>query len=107
MKMKVFVCIFKVGYTLVHMAIRFHREDMLAVLLTATEASAKASKRVPCMVCPDLATDIRRQVVTSIRQRKGEFACSYLTDCATFSLPAGNYVYSLWIDNESRRSILN
>uniref|UniRef100_A0A2C9JT89 ubiquitinyl hydrolase 1 n=1 Tax=Biomphalaria glabrata TaxID=6526 RepID=A0A2C9JT89_BIOGL len=79
---------FQAGYTLVHLAIRFQREDMLAILLTATDAATKATKRLPCMACPDLATDIRRQVVSSLRQRKGEFPCSFLTDCVTFSLPA-------------------
>ncbi|XP_005111227.1 ubiquitin thioesterase zranb1-B [Aplysia californica] len=78
---------FQVGYTLVHLAIRFQREDMLAILLAATEASSKASKRLPCMACPDVATDIRRQIVSSMRQRKGDFPCSFFTDCVTFSLP--------------------
>ncbi|CAG5132404.1 unnamed protein product, partial [Candidula unifasciata] len=75
-------------YTLVHLALRFQREDMLAILLTATDAAAKATKRLPCMACPDTATDIRRQVVASLRQRKGDFPISFLTDCVTFSLPA-------------------
>ncbi|KAK3743204.1 hypothetical protein RRG08_064057 [Elysia crispata] len=79
---------FQAGYTLVHLAIRFHREDMLAILLTATEAASKAAKRLPCMACPDLATDIRRQMYSSLRQRKGEFQCHFLTDCVTFYLPA-------------------
>ncbi|GFN75701.1 ubiquitin thioesterase zranb1-like [Plakobranchus ocellatus] len=79
---------FQAGYTLVHLAIRFHREDMLAILLTATDASSKAAKRLPCMACPDLATDIRRQMFSSLRQRKGEFQCHFLTDCVTFYLPA-------------------
>ncbi|KAH9520370.1 Ubiquitin thioesterase Zranb1 [Bulinus truncatus] len=79
---------FQAGYTLVHLAIRFQREDMLAILLTATDAATKATKRLPCMACPDVATDIRRQVVSSLRQRKGDFPCSFLTDCVTFSLPA-------------------
>ena len=81
--------IFEIGYTLVHLAIRFQREDMLAVLLTSTEAAAKAVKRVPSHVCPDLAADLRREISASLRQRKGDFPCYFLTECVTFALPAG------------------
>ena len=80
---------FHAGYTLVHLAIRFHREDMLAVLLTATDMAAKGKKKVPSHISPDLAADILRGIATSLRQRKGDFPCYFLTDLATFALPAG------------------
>ncbi|KAK3595311.1 hypothetical protein CHS0354_004463 [Potamilus streckersoni] len=79
---------FEVGYTLVHLALRFKTEDILAVLLTGPEISAKGFKRLPSYSCPDLDTKIRREISMSIRQRKGEFQCSYMTDCVTFALPA-------------------
>ncbi len=80
---------FQLGYTLVHLAIRFQREDMLAVLLTATDVAAKAKKRVPSHISPDLAADILREVAASLRQRKGDFPCLFVTECTTFTLPAG------------------
>ncbi|XP_013403121.1 ubiquitin thioesterase ZRANB1 [Lingula anatina] len=75
------------GYTIVHLAIRFQREDMLAVLLTSTDVASKAAKRMPSHVSPDLAAEILREISSSIRQRKGDFPCYFLTECATFALP--------------------
>ncbi|MBN3324529.1 ZRAN1 thioesterase, partial [Atractosteus spatula] len=74
------------GYTLVHLAIRFQRQDMLAILLT--EVSQQAAKCIPAMVCPELTEQIRREVAASLHQRKGDFACYFLTDLVTFTLPA-------------------
>uniref|UniRef100_A0ACB8F9H3 Ubiquitin thioesterase zranb1 n=1 Tax=Sphaerodactylus townsendi TaxID=933632 RepID=A0ACB8F9H3_9SAUR len=77
---------FDVGYTLVHLAIRFQRQDMLAILLT--EVSQHAAKCIPAMVCPELTEQIRREIAASLHQRKGDFACYFLTDLVTFTLPA-------------------
>ncbi|XP_054974712.1 ubiquitin thioesterase ZRANB1 isoform X1 [Sorex araneus] len=77
---------FDVGYTLVHLAIRFQRQDMLAMLLT--EVSQQAAKCIPAMVCPELTEQIRREIAASLHQRKGDFACYFLTDLVTFTLPA-------------------
>ncbi|XP_070326495.1 ubiquitin thioesterase ZRANB1 [Odocoileus virginianus] len=77
---------FDVGYTLVHLAIRFQRQDMLAILLT--EVSRQAAKCIPAMVCPELTEQIRREIAASLHQRKGDFACYFLTDLVTFTLPA-------------------
>uniref|UniRef100_A0A8C6U2Y1 ubiquitinyl hydrolase 1 n=1 Tax=Neogobius melanostomus TaxID=47308 RepID=A0A8C6U2Y1_9GOBI len=74
------------GFTLVHLAIRFQRQDMLAVLLT--EVSQQAAKCIPAMVCPELTEQIRREVAASLHQRKGDFTCYFLTDLVTFTLPA-------------------
>lgn len=78
---------FKVGYTLIHLAIRFQREDILAALLATTDAVSKARKRVPSYMAPDIATCIMRDVSASIRQRKGDFPCYFITDISTFALP--------------------
>ncbi|XP_060074323.1 ubiquitin thioesterase ZRANB1-like [Ylistrum balloti] len=80
---------FEVGYTLVHLAIRFRREDMLAALLTSTETPSKAVKRLPSHLSADLASEIRREILAMLRQRKGEFPCQFLTDCVTFAIPTG------------------
>ncbi|KAK0146033.1 Ubiquitin thioesterase Zranb1 [Merluccius polli] len=77
---------FGAGFTLVHLAIRFQRQDMLAVLLT--EVSQHAAKCIPPMVCPELTEQIRREIASSLHQRKGEFACYFLSDLVTFTLPA-------------------
>ena len=84
---------FEVGYTIVHLAIRFKRDDMLAVLLASTESNAKGLKRLPSHVSPDLAAEIRREISSIFRQRKsgkGEFPCQFISDCVTFALPSGN-----------------
>lgn len=81
---------FQVGYTLVHLAIRFQREDLLTALLTATDVVKKAKKRVPSHVAPDLAREILRELSIGIRRRKGDFPCYFLTDLSTFALPAGS-----------------
>ncbi|XP_076468727.1 ubiquitin thioesterase ZRANB1-like [Babylonia areolata] len=78
---------FEVGHTLVHLALRFRHEDMLAVLLAATDAASKCVKRLPCHASPDLAADIRRHIASSLRQRKGDFPCFYFSDFVTFALP--------------------
>ncbi|KAM9837433.1 ubiquitin thioesterase ZRANB1 isoform 1-T2 [Aulostomus maculatus] len=77
---------FDVGFTLVHLAIRFQRQDMLAILLT--EVNQQAAKCIPSMVCHELTEQIRREIAASLHQRKGDFACYFLTDLVTFTLPA-------------------
>ncbi|KAK2866733.1 hypothetical protein Q7C36_002789 [Tachysurus vachellii] len=77
---------FDTGFTLVHLAIRFQRQDMLAILLT--EVSQQAVKCIPAMVCPELTEQFRREIASSVHQRKGDFACYFLTDLVTFTLPA-------------------
>lgn len=80
---------FDVGHTLVHLAIRFQREDLLAILLSQIEGGGSGVKRVPSYVAPDLAADIRRHFASTIRQRKGNFPCNFVTEFPTFALPAG------------------
>ncbi|XP_059469066.1 ubiquitin thioesterase trabid [Neocloeon triangulifer] len=80
---------FDVGHTLVHLAIRFQKEDLLATLLSQIEGGGAGIKRVPSYVAPELAADVRRQVASLVRQRKGvNFPCFYVADVATFALPA-------------------
>ena len=92
---------FQTGYTLVHLAIRFQREDMLAVLLTASDVTTKARKRMPSHASPDIAADILRSMATSLRQRKGDFPCYFLTECTTFTLPAGKMCYNFYLTHWS------
>ncbi|WAR22061.1 ZRAN1-like protein, partial [Mya arenaria] len=80
---------FEVGYTLVHLALRFRRDDMVAVLLAATDIASKGFKRLPSYVCPDLSADIRREISMMMQQKKkGTFPCFFLTEFSTFTLPA-------------------
>uniref|UniRef100_A0A8C6UGL6 ubiquitinyl hydrolase 1 n=1 Tax=Neogobius melanostomus TaxID=47308 RepID=A0A8C6UGL6_9GOBI len=76
---------FDVGFTLVHLAIRFRRQDMLALLLT--EVSQQRAKCIPSMVCPELTEQIRRELSAALHQRKGELPCYCLSEPQTFSLP--------------------
>lgn len=77
---------FDVGFTLIHLAIRFQREDMLPMMLSGP--GQVGIKRVPSYVAPDLAADIRRQFSTLLRIRKGQFNCHYVQEHATFALPS-------------------
>lgn len=79
---------FDVGHTLIHLAIRFHRDEMLPLLLAQISGSGPGIKRVPSYVAPDLASDIRRHFAQSLRIRKASFNCQYVNEHATFSLPA-------------------
>lgn len=79
---------FDVGHTLIHLAIRFHRDEMLPLLLTQISGSGPGIKRVPSYVAPDLASDIRRHFAVSLRIRKASFSCTFVNEHATFSLPA-------------------
>lgn len=53
------------------------------------KVNQQAAKCIPSMVCPDLTEQIRREIAASLHQRKGDFACYFLTDLVTFTLPAG------------------
>lgn len=95
--------VYEAGHTLVHLAIRFHREDMLARLLSHFEADSlpatnggRGVKYVPSYVAPDLASAIRRHVSQALRQRKGPFPCFYLAEWATYSLPPGEQYSKSW-----------
>lgn len=79
---------FEPGHTLVHLAIRFQREDILRMLLIP-ETPHRSTKRLPSHICPELATTIRKNIAHSIRSRKGEFMCPFFTELVTFSLPGG------------------
>lgn len=80
---------FDVGYTLIHVAIRLNREEMLPMLLAQISGSGPGIKRVPSYVAPDLAADIRRYFAALLRVRKGGgFPCQYVHEHATFALPA-------------------
>lgn len=56
-----------------------------------SQVSQHAAKCIPAMVCPEVTEQIRREIAASLHQRKGDFACYFLTDLVTFTLPAGSY----------------
>lgn len=85
---------FDVGLTLVHLAIRFKREDLLASMLSF-EVTGHSVKRPPSQVCPDLSADIRKEIAISLRQRKGDFPCYFVTDILTFILPEIEFLPSV------------
>eukprot|EP00095_Tigriopus_kingsejongensis_P011587 maker-scaffold297_size217559-snap-gene-0.31 protein:Tk11587 transcript:maker-scaffold297_size217559-snap-gene-0.31-mRNA-1 annotation:"ubiquitin thioesterase trabid" len=81
--------VYETGHTLIHLAIRFHRENILATLLSIIEGVGSGGdiKCVPSYVAPDLASVIRRHIGQCQRQRKGHFNCYYITEWATYTLP--------------------
>ncbi|XP_072936319.1 ubiquitin thioesterase trabid-like isoform X2 [Epargyreus clarus] len=79
---------FDAGHTLVHLAIRFQRQDILSTLLSRISGGGPGLKRSPSYVAPDLATAIRRHIASCIRYKKGSFPCRYVNEICTFSLPA-------------------
>ena len=80
-------------YIFLPISYRFHREDMLATLLSQFDgvigSPASNVKCVPSYVAPDLASAIRRDISLTLRQRKGHFPCNYICEWATYSLPSG------------------
>ena len=80
--------VYEVGHTLVHLAFKFKRDELITVLLTP-EVKGHHLRRVPCIACPELAADIRKQMAHTMRQRKGDWRCYFFTDQVTFVLPAG------------------
>ncbi|XP_063703326.1 ubiquitin thioesterase trabid [Culicoides brevitarsis] len=81
---------FDVGHTLIHLAIRFHRDEMLPSLLARISNGPNQSyvKRVPSYIAPDIASDIRRHFASSLRIKKAPFNCYYVNEFVTFALPA-------------------
>lgn len=79
---------FDAGYTLVHLAIRFQRQEILSTLLSRISGGGPGLKRSPSYIAPDLASAIRRHIAGCLRQKKGNFPCRYINEFCTFSLPA-------------------
>ncbi|CRK95779.1 CLUMA_CG009236, isoform A [Clunio marinus] len=80
---------FDIGHTLIHLAIRFHRDELLPRLLAQISSNGPSGiKCVPSHIAPDIATDIRRHFGQILRIRKAPFNCNYVNEHATFSLPA-------------------
>jgi len=106
--------VYEAGHTLVHLAIKFHREDMLARLLSQSSSSTSGIKCVPSYVAPDLASAIRRHVSQSLRQRKGHVPCYYISELATYTLPpeiedlppaTQEQLYSELLDRDAQREL--
>jgi len=109
--------VYEAGHTLVHLAIKFHREDVLSKLLSQIETSSSSCsgfKIVPSYVAPDLASAIRRHVSQSLRQRKGQVPCYYISELATYTLPpeiedlppdTQEKLYSELLDRDAQREL--
>jgi len=71
--------------------IRFHREEILANLLNEINATSSSAtvKRVPSHVAHQLADEIGKYFLSTIRVRKSLMPCPFVTEFATFSLPYG------------------
>lgn len=96
---------FNIGSTLVQLAIRFHQSDILSLILTP--ASSEARKRLPSQSSPDIAASIRREVGLLLRQHKGDWPCQFLTQIATFALPAEIHSFHLIVQKKLMDEILD
>lgn len=103
-------CVFEVGHTLLLLALRYQRDDIVTLLLARADLDHNSTdiahgsahggriKRVPCYVSPDTAANIRRSVAMSLRQRKGELPCFYFSEITTFALPASMCFSTKFLD---------
>ncbi|XP_068625576.1 ubiquitin thioesterase trabid-like isoform X2 [Battus philenor] len=105
---------FDAGHTLVHLAIRFQRQEILATLLSRISGGGPGLKRSPSYIAPDLAAAIRRHVAGCVRAKKGNFPCRYVNEFCTFSLPAEieelpgaiqEQLFSELLDREAQRAL--
>ncbi|XP_050553860.1 ubiquitin thioesterase trabid isoform X2 [Spodoptera frugiperda] len=79
---------FDAGHTLVHLAIRFQRQEILSTLLSRISGGGPGLKRSPSYIAPDLASAIRRHIASTVRYKKGGFPVRYIGEFSTFYLPA-------------------
>lgn len=77
--------VYAVGTTLVHLALRFQRTDILCQLLTP--ATSDARKRLPSQSNGDLAASIRHEVVGLLKVHKGDWPCVFMSQMNTFFIP--------------------
>ncbi|BES96814.1 OTU-like cysteine protease [Nesidiocoris tenuis] len=80
---------FDVGHTLVHLAIRFQREDMVAMLVSSIDGGGSSGlKRVPSYIAPELARSIRRHATTIFNTKHSRpVPFPFVTEFTTFVLP--------------------
>ncbi len=97
---------FRCGLTLIDLAQSCHRPDLVSLFLAISTSAqqhpqpmppqaaaspyrqSSNSKNSPCQASPYAAKELRRHLDSLVRQRKGEFCCSYLTEFGVFALPA-------------------
>lgn len=108
---------FDVGHTLIHLAIRFHRDELLPRLLAQISSNGPSGiKAPPSYVAPDIAATIRRHFGQILRVRKAPFTCNYVNEHATFSLPADieelplpvqDQLYEQLLDRDAQKQLEN
>ncbi len=71
---------------------RFKQEEILATVLETLEGrrGRNGLKRMPSIIAPGLAKEIRKHVEATLCNKQGPFPGSFFTECALFSLPEGN-----------------
>lgn len=85
-----------------------YNNDERRIMMSNVNARPVA-KRVPSDVNRYLAAEIRRHISSSLKQRKGDFPCYFVSEFVTFALPGGmqldflffrchsRYFFALWI----------
>ncbi|XP_022827342.1 ubiquitin thioesterase trabid-like [Spodoptera litura] len=105
---------FDAGHTLVHLAIRFQRQEILSTLLSRISGGGPGLKRSPSYIAPDIASAIRRHIASTVRYKKGGFPARYIGEFCTFYLPAEiselpaaiqEQLYSELLDREAQATL--
>ncbi|CAG0913712.1 unnamed protein product [Notodromas monacha] len=104
------------GSSLVHLCLKFKREALLAMVFDALEErrGRNGLKRMPSVIAPGLAKEIRKHVENSLRYKPGPCPGQFFSECALFGLPQELVALSpavqghLWeelLDREAQREL--
>ncbi|KAK2712748.1 hypothetical protein QYM36_011443 [Artemia franciscana] len=74
------------GQSLVQIALRYQNEEVLKTILNSIQGT-KGTKRTPHHIAPELASDIRKHLSTSLRHHKSGLPCVYFQEMSTFVIP--------------------
>ena len=80
---------------LLYLSYSFQRTDVLCQLLTP--ANPDARKRLPSQSNADLATSIRRELVSILEVHKGDWPCVFVSQVNTFFISQGDIVLHSYV----------
>ena len=71
--------------------------QVLKTILNSIQGT-KGTKRTPHHIAPELASDIRKHLSTSLRHHKSGLPCVYFQEMSTFVIPQGRYLIIVFRD---------
>jgi len=80
---------------LLYLSYSFQRTDVLCQLLTP--ANPDARKRLPSQSNADLATSIRRELVSILEVHKGDWPCVFVSQVNPFFISQGDIVLHSYV----------